>query len=270
MDMEGGDVRPIASGTAGLFTRRSPGKRTPSEDTAALLSAGRDRGLLVVADGVGGHAGGAEAAEAAVHALSEAWQAAVVNGSDTQLAILEAIQQAHRTVMSWGRGSATTILVADLRPPEKEDDPSVCTRARCYHAGDSMALLVNADGALQHHTVSHSPVGYAQEAGLLDEAEALVHEERHLVSNALGLPEMHIEVGPSLTLEATDTLVLGSDGLYDNLTLGEIQDLVRKEPVPDALGRLVEASRGRMTAPRPGLPCKPDDLTVVIWRPDGA
>ena len=57
-------------------------------------------------------------------------------------------------------------------------------------------------------TVAHSPVGYAEEAGLLDREEAIHHAHRHLVSNMLGMPEMHIEVGPPLTLDARDTIVL--------------------------------------------------------------
>ena len=62
----------------------------------------------------------------------------------------------------------------------------------------------------------------AVESGMLDEDEAVHHEERHLISNVVGADDMRIEIGLSINMAAKDTLLLASDGLFDNLYLNEI------------------------------------------------
>ena len=51
-DMAAPELSPIASGVVALFTARAPGKETENEDAAALLPAGNDSCILVVADGM--------------------------------------------------------------------------------------------------------------------------------------------------------------------------------------------------------------------------
>ena len=118
-------------------------------------------------------------------------------------------------------------------------------------------------------TVSHSPVGFAIEYGLLDESEAMHHEERHLVSNVVGSDDMRIELGPPLKLARYDTVLLASDGLLDNLYTDEIVELIRKGPLPKSLASLVKVAQQRMENPIEGVPCKPDDMTVVALRQAG-
>ena len=115
--------------------------------------------------------------------------------------------------------------------------------------------------------MAHSPTGYAMEAGLLDEAAALRHEERHLVLNYVGQETMRIEVGACVRVAPHDTLLVASDGLADNLTLEEIVATVRKGPLYGAADRLAELARRRMTQPSGGAPSKPDDLTFLLYRP---
>ncbi len=129
-----------------------------------------------------------------------------------------------------------------------------------------MILVVGQRGKLKLQTVPHSPVGYAVEAGLLDEKEAIHHEDRHLVSNIVGSPEMTIEVGRTLKLRPRDTVVLGSDGLFDNLHVEEITEIVRKGPLAAAASALADICRRRMDEPEPGRPSKPDDLTFLVYR----
>jgi serine/threonine protein phosphatase PrpC len=142
-------------------------------------------------------------------------------------------------------------------------------RLRSYHVGDSEILLVGQRGKLKLATLSHAPVAYAVEAGLLEARDALHHEDRHLISNAVGSADMRIEVGPSTSLGSRDTLLLASDGLVDNLHREEIVALVRSGSLADA-GRLLAArARERMEGGKPGTPCKPDDLTFLLFRRTG-
>jgi serine/threonine protein phosphatase PrpC len=87
-----------------------------------------------------------------------------------------------------------------------------------------------------------------------------------VVSNLVGQNDMRIELGSTLALSDHDTVVLASDGLFDNLSPPEIVDIVRKGPLGEAANHLRDAAMGRMQAKEPGAPSKPDDLTFLLYR----
>jgi protein phosphatase len=71
-----------------------------------------------------------------------------------------------------------------------------------------------------------------------------------------------------LQLAPRDTVLLASDGLFDNLYIDEIVDTIRSGPLAVAADRLVDRVHARMHgAGTADQPCKPDDLTVVLFRP---
>jgi len=255
-DMDRAEVFLIGSGTAAVFTRRSPQKQTPNEDAAALIPFDSDTCVLVVADGVGGVRGGQHASRLAVEALWSELAQAARSGTAIRTAILDAIEAANDAVVGLAVGAATTLSAVEIHADS----------VRAYHVGDSMVLVVGGQGRLKLQTISHSPVGFAVEAGVLDEAEAMFHEDRYLVSNVLGTPNMRIDVGSALGLAQRDTVVLASDGLSDNLHSEEIIELVRKGPIEKAAASLAEDAQRRMLQTTENLPSKPDDLTLVIYR----
>ena len=173
-------------------------------------------------------------------------------------AILDGIEGANDVVRRLGTGAATTLVLVEIR------DRVI----RPYHVGDSAILLVGQRGKLKFQTIAHSPIGYAVEAGLIDEKDAIHHDQRHMISNVIGSPEMRIEIGPAIPLAARDTLVLASDGLLDNLLPAEIVEIVRTGPLDKAVNQLVAVATGRMNAAGGSSdPSKPDDLTVIAFRP---
>jgi len=105
------------------------------------------------------------------------------------------------------------------------------------------------------------------EAGVISEEDAILHEDRHVVSNLLGSPEMRIEIGGELTLSDRDTVAVASDGLFDNLRLEEIADMVRVGQLSKSGTALAEAAHARMQAQDGGEPSKPDDVTFLLYRP---
>ena len=60
---------------------------------------------------------------------------------------------------------------------------------------------------------------------------------------------------------------LASDGLFDNLFPDEIVETIRSGPLDNSVGTLVEAAQGRMATGGGTAPSKPDDLTVIAYRP---
>jgi serine/threonine protein phosphatase PrpC len=118
-------------------------------------------------------------------------------------------------------------------------------------------------------SIPHSPVGYAVESGLLDESDAMHHEERHMISNVIGSGDMHIEVGTAVELARRDTLLIASDGLSDNLHMPEIVECIRKGPLRKISEELAKLARERMEGSDDGEPSKPDDMTFAVFRLTG-
>ena len=79
---------------------------------------------------------------------------------------------------------------------------------------------------------------------------------------------MRIEIGPIVQIRPRDTVVLASDGLFDNLRLAEIINLVRKGPLIKVVEQVSKLCHKRMTNPQESHPSKPDDLTFLIFRPN--
>ncbi len=251
-------VLPLCQGISVLWSRRCPTKDTPNEDAAVVIVVDDHTAVLAVADGVGGFRSGDVAAKIAVESLGEAFQEEVSGEISVRAGILNGIERANQRILDLGIGAATTLAVLEINHRE----------VRPYHVGDSVILIFGARGKIKWQTIMHSPVGFAVEAGMLDEREALHHEDRHLVSNVVGATDMRIEIGPSIPLAAKDTVLLASDGLIDNLTVKEIVGLLRKGSLETSIGGLSHAARQRMLSHEEGHPSKPDDATILAFRPE--
>jgi serine/threonine protein phosphatase PrpC len=254
-DMHEAELHALAGGVAAVLVMRCPGKPTENEDAAAVLALRNKRGVLAVADGFGGTPAGDEASRRAVTALAVAIAGAMEEGG-LRAGILDGFERANQAVLEMGVGAATTLAVVEIEQGE----------VRPYHVGDSEILLIGQRGKVKYQTVAHSPVGYGVEAGLIEERAALNHADRHLVSNMVGAAEMRIDVGPRLVMAPRDTLLLASDGLFDNMHLSEIVEIVRKGRLVDVMAVLADRCRQRMMRTDGKQPCKPDDLTVIVYR----
>ena len=212
--------------------------------------------LLMVADGLGSVAGAREAAGTCLNVILDAAQRAVDESVRVRTGILDGIEAANEAVLSLGQGAATTLIIAEISNE----------RVRTYHVGDSAIVLIGQRGAVKLQTTPHSPVGFAVEAGMLDEHEAIHHEDLNLISNVIGSTEMRIEIGPETPIAPRDTLLLASDGLFDNLLMDEIIETVRTGPIDKKICSLTGAALERMQGKIEGKPAKPDDLTTLLYR----
>lgn len=253
----------VAGGAAAAWAAPRPGGAR-SEDALLVLPLGPDSAVLAVADGMGGAPGGGAAAARAVRALAAAVDEGLAAGLSLQTAILDGIGKANASVLAMGTGAATTLAVAELAGGE----------VRAYNVGDSEVMVFGQRGRLKLRTISHSPVGFAVQAGLVNHEEALHHEDRHIVSNFLGSRDMRIEVGSALRLGPMDTVVVCSDGLVDNLRLSEIASIMCCGPLDRRLQRLAQSTLARMEGGAPDSagpnahPSKPDDLSLIAFRPN--
>ena len=225
----------------------------PGEDAAAVLDCGPEALVIAVADGMGGQRGGARAAKIAVDALGEL----VPQEGCATTNVVEAFDEAQRRTRARRGAGATTMVVALITPK----------MLRLFNVGDSEGIVLNTRGRIKTRTTAQSPVGYLSAAGAISPDEALLHDYRHLLSSAIGIDAMRLEVCPKVTFDRSDVLVMGSDGMFDNVFEHEILDIIRHRDLDKAGDRLSTLVATRMR-PGAGPPSKPDDMSFVLFRPN--
>ncbi len=204
---------------------------------------------------------GHKASTSAIRAIRKSVDGAP-EGSDLRTFILDGIERANECILRNAAGSATTVAIVEISNGYM----------RPYHVGDSIILQVGSRGQVKWSALSHAPVSYAVEAGLMSEVDAMVHPERNIISNVVGDREMRIEIGPRRKIAQSDTIVLASDGLCDNLSSCEIADFARRSPLPARTEQMIAEARHRMYLAIEGraeaeqVPGKLDDLTLIVYR----
>jgi hypothetical protein len=189
---------------------------------------------------------------AAVEALAEAVGQA--GEADPVSVVLAGFDRANAAVADLRLGSGSTLTAVLI------DGPT----ARVFHAGDSPAAVIGQRGAVRFATLAHSPVGFGVEAGILSHEEAENHADSGVVLNVLGFAEMFVHVGPPVRLRPMDTVVVASDALTDNLTMGRITEISRRGRAVRALQALIDETMHVMSDPAVG---HADDLSLLLYRP---
>jgi serine/threonine protein phosphatase PrpC len=182
-------------------------------------------GIFLVVDGLGGHAAGEKAAEMAMESVVEEMAA---EDGDPKERIRRAITAANNRICeeaaaneTW-RGMACVLTLALIRDE----------RVFVGHVGDSR-LYLTWNGAIRKLTPDHSPVGEREDAGELNEAEAMAHPRRHEVFRDVGSrrrladEEDFIEMKEFL-FKPDAAILLCSDGLSDLLTSAEILEVMER------------------------------------------
>lgn len=234
----------------------------PTEGDAGSFDLGRKGSLLLVADGMGGAAGGAiasgMAATCVYEMLSDGWASGPSAGAEAFRAhLVEAAEQANTRVHEWSlqydqyRGMGSTLTLAGVL-----DDA-----VHLAHVGDSRAYLVR-DGDPRQLTEDQTVVQQLVDSGALDEAEAKRSPQRHVLLQALG-PESRVQVATSSQrLRHGDVLLLCSDGLSGVLDSEDIVRAIGNGADPRAAcERLVSLANERGG---------PDNITVVLARVERA
>jgi serine/threonine protein phosphatase PrpC len=253
-------IEQLNCATVAIFLQQAPYKQDNSEeinqDAAAVIPVGEKAVVLVVADGMGGAPSGDIAARLAIESLVKNLEQA---SEDTlRDAILDGIEKANKAILQLENGAATTLAIVEING----------NRMRSYHVGDSGIIVTGQRGRIRLQTTAHSPTAYAVEAGYIDEKEALAHDERNIVSNIVGSRELRIEIGPPVRLAPRDTVVVASDGLFDNLLTEEIVEQVRCGALEKSAATLASTCVERMKGNTAGyVRGHADDLSFIIYRP---
>jgi len=227
--------------------------RSGNEDSFLMVP---DRGIFVVADGMGGHAAGEVASEMAVRFVAR--ELGSLRGlADDQVAdrMRTAIRAANgaifqRTLTEHDkRGMGTTVTALVLFE----------TRFLIGQVGDSRAYLYR-DGKLIQLTKDHSYVQEQVDAGYLTPEQARSHPYSNVITRCVGansdvMPDIYLG-----TVKLGDLFLLASDGLTGMLEDPELAGMLGGEAMPqDRVDTMItEANR------HGGL----DNITAIIVRID--
>jgi len=205
--------------------------------------------LLVVADGMGGHRGGATASRLATETIGAVFEQSSAEPSSDILydALAQANERVHQTSLEDPelRGMGTTIVSLLF------DAEGLVWVA---HVGDSRAYRLHAAG-MEQITQDHSVVGEMVRRGLITSAEAEVHPRRNEILRSVGVEET-VEIDVAQVVAAPgDFFVLCSDGLSGQVSDDEIAEVVQSTPPEIAAQQLVDLANERGG---------PDNVTVQI------
>jgi PPM family protein phosphatase len=196
--------------------------------------------LVIVCDGMGGHAGGKEASELAIKTIVEVVEAAPA-ATSAAVALKRAIEEANARVWAMPTAEAgfrpgSTVVAALFH----EDGAEVA------HVGDSRLYLVHG-GVITQVTRDHSMVQEMVDRKIIRAEDAASHPDANKILRALGIAkDVEVDVrSEPIAYVSGDVFVLCSDGLSDLVEAAEILDIAGTHPPAQAAGRLVDLANAR-------------------------
>ncbi|HYI12739.1 MAG TPA: Stp1/IreP family PP2C-type Ser/Thr phosphatase [Thermoanaerobaculia bacterium] len=230
--------------------------RSENQDFGTYTTENEEKGshpggrLLIVADGMGGHRGGATASRLA----GETVKAQYLGSETTNVgqALRDALARANARIFTEAqtnpelRGMGTTTSVLAVRDAQ----------GWLAHVGDSRIYLIR-EGEISQLTEDHSLVATMVREGLLTPAEAETHPRRNVLQRSMGVADdVEIDVRGPFELREGDTFVLCSDGLHGLVKEPELKEIAGNtidEAADEFLRKALE--RGA-----------PDNVTVIVAR----
>lgn len=209
--------------------------RQANEDSFGEFRNAAGARLFIVADGMGGHRGGATASRTAVEIIGREFED---QSFTTPESLAEAIRIANRCVHERAlenpelRGMGTTAVCLLL----------TSHREGCVaHVGDSRVYRFR-DRNLELLTEDHSVVATLVRQGLISAEEADTHPRRNEILRSIGVePEVEVEI-QRIEIDPGDRFLLCSDGLTGLVPDAEIAILMEKDTLESATRSLVDAA----------------------------
>lgn len=231
-----------------------PGRKRERNEDSYLIDT--RTGLLIIADGMGGHQGGAIASRMAIERF--ATELLAPRPADDLLSelMLTAAQRASVAIYEYARtrpellgmGTTFTSLVMD------RDEGYV------LHAGDSRCYVIR-DGRLAQITDDHSWVAEQLRVGVLTAEGAKASNRRHVITKSIGFQRAPDPDLRCLPIFVGDCYLLCSDGLTNHVANHELERIVADveyRRLPDTLIALANERGGY------------DNITVIVGYVDGS
>ena len=241
------------------------GRRREQNEDAFLID--REIALFVVADGMGGHAGGGTASSIAVRTIQDRVRAAraaspasfeapsAADASHFPSVLRLAVESACRTIFGAAQadptlaGMGTTVTAALVAGHT----------AFIAHVGDSRCYLLRG-GRIFQLSEDHSLVNEQLKAGAITEEEARLSRFRNIITRSVGFEEEVLVDVVGLEVEKGDSIVLCCDGLSNLVTDAEILEIAAGSRLAEAPEKLVALANERGGD---------DNITVIVVKVAG-
>jgi len=236
-------------------TAQHIGDREEQQDRVGLFAHPNQKGTLlaVLADGMGGHTGGALAAEQVIQSAKQSFQVNPPASAKIEEVLAAGINDAHDGIklsrFTSEQDPHSTACLFILQPGRA--DWAFCGDSRIYHYRDGVKVS---------RTYDHSHVMNLVKMGYLTEAQAETHPQKNLLISCLGdnaAPK--IDFGSTLPLVAGDCFMLCSDGLWAYFSDDELGRVLNDYPVRQAAEILINSARDRAKG-------RGDNCTLAIVR----
>lgn len=222
--------------------------RSANQDSYYFDPEGR---FFIVADGMGGHAGGEQASRIAAETIREYLEANWKSSDKSDVLLKTALKEANQA-----------ILIDQVEHPERQDMGTtaviVAFRQKQVwrgHVGDSR-LYRFGENTLEQLTEDQTWVGKAMKAGDITAEQAKVHPWRHVLSQCLGRKDLYQIDVAEIDLQVGDRLLLCSDGLTEEVPDEQIKSIMTEGETPEKTAAiLVETAKENGGS---------DNVTVVI------
>ena len=220
---------------------RHTGDRTEQQDRVGLFAHPERPGLMlaVLADGMGGHTGGALAAEQVLLKAKQNFEAYSPESESPEHLLESIVSEAH-VVIKLSRYTSeqdphSTAVVMVLQPGKV--NWIHCGDSRIYHFRGSQLVSRSQD---------HSLVSELQRKGKLDEAAALNHPQRNVLLSCLGSERPpRTSLGMAAPLVGGDSFLLCSDGLWSYFSDRELGVALASFSAREAAQILINHARER-------------------------
>ena len=257
------ETRPAAGCDVHLLSVCGP-VREENQDAGVAWQGEAGRLALVVADGMGGHAAGREAAEIVVGSCldvirarsSEPWDDILMKAVETAQAVV--LAAANRGSLS---SMGATVVLAVV------DGDSANPALHAAHVGDSRLYLYR-DGSLRRLTDDHSLVAQMVRDGLLYEEEAFGHPDANVIQRAIGQQgPIEPEIQEPVALHNGDVVLACSDGLHGAVPDREIAEIIGRSPDAESIcGNLLAAALAGGSADNVTIGCARISVSVLRRR----
>lgn len=190
------------------------GDRREQQDRVAILPhpGGGGVALAVLADGMGGHTGGTIAAQQVIHTARQNLERFSARNESARVLLESSINEAHTMIKACRfiseKDPHSTVVMLLLQP----------NKVSWAHCGDSRFYHFRGD-SLVFRSTDHSYVAQLVVQGKITAEQALTHPNRNILLTSLGgVDPPKIAVGENEGLQAGDTFLLCSDGLWGYFT----------------------------------------------------
>jgi PPM family protein phosphatase len=227
--------------------------RSANQDSHYVDPAGR---FSIVADGMGGHAGGEEASQIAIKTIKEYIDR---NWNDT----VEISQLLEESLLA-----ANQAIVEDqVSNPQRADMGTTAVlilfqgdQVWAAHVGDSRLYRFR-DDVLTQITEDDTWVARAMKMNQLTADEARIHPLRHVLSHCLGRRDLRQVNIRTIDIKAGDLVLLCSDGLTEEVSDEEMATYLQSKSLEELPKTLVEAAKNNGGS---------DNITVVLGMVESA